>query len=149
MPRLLGRCRPALLLAACLLLAPFETARAQDDPPPRGKGGKGFSKGARPKAELKKYDEVITKEAKSSPGVFLVHCIEDKVYFEVPKDALGKPMLWTIEVAKAPSGLGWGGRSVGNRVVKLERRGNRVYLWGLSFERRADGTAVQRAVDAA
>src|SRR5262245_2187630 len=148
MSRLLGRCRPALLLAACLLFSlDGAPTRAQDDPPPRK--GKGMGKGARPKSELKKYDEVITKEAKSTPGVFLVHRIDDKVYFELPKDALGKLMLWTIEVAKAPSGLGWGGRSVGNRVVKFERRGNRVYLWGLSFERRADGTAIQRAVDAA
>src|SRR5262245_32903954 len=81
--------------------------RGQDRPPKMDKG--------KAKAEgPKKYDEVITKAAKSYPGVFLVHRIDDKVYFEIPADAFGRLMLWTVEVVKGPSGLSWGGRSLGN-----------------------------------
>src|SRR5262249_6755359 len=58
-------------------------------------------------------------------------------------------MLWTTEVAKAPAGMGWGGSALGNRVVRWERRDNKVHLWQVSFEKRADGKAVQRAVDSA
>jgi hypothetical protein len=115
----------------------------------RFKGKEGIGKGKAGAVEMKKYDEVITKDAKTTPGVFLVHRIDDKVYFEIPQDALGKLMLWTIEVAKGPAGISWGGRALGNRVIRWERRGNKVYLWDVAFEKRADGKAVQRAVDSA
>ena len=61
------------------------------------------------RGELKKYEDVITARAKTSKGVFTVHRIDDKVYFEIPASAYGKLMLWTSEVAKAPPGVGWGG----------------------------------------
>jgi hypothetical protein len=109
--------------------------------------GKGKAKGK--PGELKKYEDVITEKAKTQHGVFLVHRLDDRVYFEIPPSAYGKLMLWTTEVAKAPAGVGWGGRSAGNRVVRWERRGNRVYLWQVTFEKRADGKAVQHAVESA
>jgi hypothetical protein len=79
----------------------------------------------------------------------MVHRIDDKVYFEIPHSALGKLMLWTIEVAKGPAGVSWGGQSLGSNVIRFERRGNRIYLWKVAFQKRADGKAVQRAVDSA
>jgi hypothetical protein len=119
-------------------------------------GGKKFDmeafkqKAAGQKAgELKKYDDVITKDAKTLPGVFAVHRIDDKVYFEIPQDAMGKLMLWQLEVAKGPAGVSWGGKSLGYRSVKFDRRGNKVFLWQVSFDKRADGKAIQRAVDSA
>ena len=36
--------------------------------------------------ELRPYDRVITKDAKSDAGVFTVHRIRDRVYYEIPKD---------------------------------------------------------------
>jgi hypothetical protein len=146
------RSRPFLLLLCCLLvaLAGDPGLRGQDKVP--GGKGKGRFKGkaaASATGELKKYDDVITRDAKSSPGVFMVHRIDDKVYFEVPRDALGKLMLWTIEVARGPAGMSWGGQSLGNNVIRWERRGNRIYLWKVAFQKRADGKAVQRAVDSA
>ncbi|MCS7045417.1 MAG: DUF5117 domain-containing protein, partial [Gemmataceae bacterium] len=99
--------------------------------------------------ELRKYDDVITKDAKTLPGVFAVHRLDDKIYFEIPQEALGRLMLWQIEVAKGPSGVSWGGKSLGHRAVRFERRGNKIYLWHASFDRRADGQAIQRAVESA
>src|SRR5262245_8726163 len=64
------------------------------------KGGKG--KGKSEPGEPRKYEDVITKEAKTQEGVFKVHHIGDKLYFEIPKAALGKLMLWTAEIARAP-----------------------------------------------
>src|SRR5262245_26810348 len=122
----------------------------------QGGGGKKFDmeafkqKAAGQKAgELKKYDDVITKDAKTLPGVFAVHRLDDKVYFEIPQDAMGKLMLWQLEVAKGPAGVSWGGKSLGYRSVKFDRRGNKVFLWQVSFDKRADGKAIQRAVDSA
>jgi hypothetical protein len=127
------------LVALCLTGAPL-VGRADDEPPkvqPRKPG------------DLKKYGEVITSKARTSQGVFKVHRIDDKVYYEIPPDAYGKLMLWTTELAKAPSGVGWGGSALGDHVVRWERRDNKVFLWRDSFEKRGDGKAVQRAVDSA
>ena len=38
--------------------------------------------------ELKKYGEVITKEARTSQGVFTVHRIDDKIVWDTIKDEL-------------------------------------------------------------
>ncbi|HEX4613223.1 MAG TPA: zinc-dependent metalloprotease, partial [Urbifossiella sp.] len=103
-----------------------------------------------PKAgDLKKYDEVVTKEAKTQAGVFAVHQVGEKVLFEIPQDAFGKLMLWQAEVAKGPGGSSWGGAGLGDEVLKWERRGNKVYLWKVGFKKRSDGKAVQAAVEAA
>jgi hypothetical protein len=127
----------------------------QDDPKPEektekaDKGKKDF-KGKGPKAgELKKYEDVITAKAKTTKGVFTVHQIEDKVYFEIPASIYGKLMLWTSEVAKAPPGVGWGGKAGGKTVLRWERRGKKVFLWQVAFEKRADGKAVLDAVESA
>jgi hypothetical protein len=134
-----------LMFAALIVGAPLAGQTTADDPKPEIKGkGKGKKPG-----ELKKYEDVITAKAKTTPGVFTVHRIDDKVYFEISPKALGKLMLWTTEIAKAPAGVGWGGSALGNRVVRWERRGNKILLWQVLFEKRGDGKEIQRAVDSA
>ncbi len=138
-----------LMLAIAFAASTSWSALAQEpDKPDLDQIKKGFKKGGKA-AEMKKYDEVITAKAQTSKGVFTVHRIDDKVYFEIPESAYGKLMLWQTEIAKAPPGVGWGGKSAGNKVVRWERRGNKVLLWLVTFEKRADGKAVQRAVDSA
>src|SRR3954469_20604589 len=107
---------------------------------------KGFGK-----SDLRKYDDVITKDFATSPGVFAVHRLDEKLYFEIPQDKLGRLFLWQAEVAKGPGGGmfgSWGGAALGNAVLKLERRGNKIYLWKVGFKKRSDGKAVQTAIEA-
>jgi hypothetical protein len=147
MPRVLLRARPVVLALCCLALV-FAADPGAFGQPPGGKFGKGRGKAAAP-GELKKYDDVITKDAKTEKGVFLVHRIDDKVYFEIPKEGFDRLMLWTVEVAKGPAGVSWGGQSLGNRVIRFQHRGNKVFLWNVVFQKRAEGSAVKRAVDSA
>jgi hypothetical protein len=96
------------------------------------------------------YDRVITKEYKTSPGVFAVHRLKDKVYYEIPKRELGKDFLWVSQIAKTTIGVGYGGQALGNRVVRWERKDNRVLLRGVSYEVVADPSLpVAKAVEAA
>jgi hypothetical protein len=138
-------------LATLLLALPAGYAQKSKDgpavaPPPREK-----KTGPLPKdrSEPRKYEDVITKEAKSQKGVFAVHQVGEKVYFEIPESALGRLMLWQAEVAKGPEGFGMFGTALGDAVLKWERRGNKVYLWRVGFHKRADGNAIQASVDAA
>src|SRR5690606_33580133 len=62
---------------------------AQDTPPtptgtPAGPGGPGGRPGATPSSDPQPYEKVITKDAKSKDGVFKVHQIKDKYFYEIP-----------------------------------------------------------------
>jgi len=87
---------------------------------------------------LKPYAEIITKEAVSQTGLFKVHRIDDKVFFEIPNAMLGRELLWQTEIAELPQNLGYPGTGMGTRVVRFTRRGNKVYLRNVDFAMRAD-----------
>ena len=93
---------------------------------------------------------MITKDAKSDPGVFTVHRIRDRVYYEIPKDMLGREFLWVSQIASTTPGAGFGGQAAGNRVVRWERRDRRVLLRSVSYDMVADrAQPIARAVTAA
>jgi hypothetical protein len=100
--------------------------------------------------EIKPYDKVITKEAKSDDGVFTVHRVKEKVYYEIPARELGKEFLWVSQIARTTLGVGYGGQAAGNHVVKWERYNNRVLLKKVAHEVVADPRLpISRAVQAA
>lgn len=102
---------------------------------PGGPGG--FPRPAKA-AALKKYDEVITKEAKTSPGLFAVHKVDDKVYFEIPANKLNKLLLLRSEVAKGPPGITHNGKALGTKFVRLERRENKILVYEANYDKRGD-----------
>jgi Met-zincin/Domain of unknown function (DUF5117)/Domain of unknown function (DUF5118) len=93
---------------------------------------------------------VITKDAKSDEGVFTVHRIGDRLFYEIPKAMLDKEFLWVSQIARTTLGAGWGGQAAGNRVVRWERRGNRIFLRNVAYDVVADSSQpIARAVKAA
>ncbi len=146
------RTRPLLCAVSAAALISFSSSGFTQDPPP--KKGEFPSKGGGTKSlpgkagDLKKYDDVITKDFTTQSGVFAVHRHEEKVYFEIPQDKFGRLFLWRAEVAKGPGGGSWGGAELGSAVLKFERRGNKIYLWKVGFSKRSDGKAIASAVEA-
>jgi len=99
---------------------------------------------------IRPYDRVITKEAKSDEGLFTVHRIGDRLYYEIPTAQLNQEFLWVSQIARTTVGAGQGGQAMGSRVVKWERRGNRVLLRGVSYDIVADRRQpIAQAVEAA
>ena len=143
----------SLLIFICFL-APRSgaTSMLQDPQTPPAGGGGGQERPGRPEqsTEPKPYERVITKDAKSDAGVFTVHTIKEKVYYEIPKSELNKDFLWVSQIAKTTLGAGYGGQAAGNRVVKWERKNNRILLRNVSYDVVADPSLpVSRAVQAA
>jgi hypothetical protein len=149
-----------LLLGASMVQNGVNAAYAQSaesqEPAPAQPGGQAatqdrpFSGRFDQEPEIRSYDRVITKDAKSTPGVFTVHRIKSKVYYEIPKGELDKEFLWVSQIAKTTLGSGYGGQAAGNRVVRWERRGNRVLLRNVAYEIVADSKLpISRAVQAA
>jgi hypothetical protein len=116
--------------------------------PPALPVGPGGGPGAAP--VIRPYDRVITKEAKSDEGLFTVHRIGDRLYYEIPTAQLGEEFLWVSQIARTTVGAGQGGQAIGSRVVKWERRGNRVLLRSVSYDIVADRRQpIAQAVQAA
>jgi hypothetical protein len=136
--------------------APASPARAQR-PTPADDGDDADNDGAsagraerRDAPPLRPYDRVITKEATTDSGVFTVHRVRERVYYEIPKAMLGREFLWVSQIASTAPGVGFGGQAAGNRVVRWERRDRRVLLRSVSYEIVADaGQPIARAVQAA
>jgi hypothetical protein len=127
--------------------AAFAQEPATQEQPPAAGGGRG---GRPAEPEIRAYDRVITKDAKSDDGVFTVHRIKDRIYYEIPKAQLGREFLWVSQIARTTLGAGYGGQAAGNRVVKWERHGDRIFLRAISYDVVADqSTPIARAVDAA
>ncbi len=129
------RSLPALLLGLCLAGALL----AQDEPP-QDTGNAGGARGGRGAAPAvpQPYDRVITKDAKTTKGIFLVHQVGDRYYYEIPKTELGKEFLWNSQVAKTTVGAGYGGGQYAEKVVKWELKGNHVLLEDIDFSVIAD-----------
>jgi hypothetical protein len=129
--------------AALIGITTLGTAVAQDEPtknePPVTKGGfRGRPGRPEAKGSTRSYDDVITAEAKSDAGLFFVHRLDDKVFYEIPTSLLGKPMLWVTTIERTQSGFGYGGSPVGNRVVRWEQRGEDILLRDVRFAIRAE-----------
>jgi hypothetical protein len=131
-------------------------ALAQDEPPappaegaPAAAAAPAAARTAEPPA-IRPYEKVITSEAKTKKGVFLVHQLRDRLYYEIPKTEFDKDFLWVSTLAKTTLGAGYGGTAVANRVVRWERRDRRVLLRSVSYEMVADEKEpISRAVRAA
>lgn len=92
-------------------------------------------------AKPKPYAEVITKNAKTSAGLFKTHIVDDKYYFEIPTSALNKELLWVTSLERSQTFYGFGNTELKERVIRFERRADRVLLRDVSYDYRADDKA--------
>ncbi len=139
--------RLALAAITCLTLS---AVSAQETDPAAGAPPVAVIPARRdPAPDVKPYDKVITKDAKSDSGVFTVHKLKGKVFYEIPERELGKDFLWVTQIAKTTLGVGYGGQALGNQVVRWERNENRIFLRNISYEVVADEKLpIARAVKA-
>jgi len=90
----------------------------------------------------KAYGEVITKKAVSQKGVFTVHFQDDKYFFDIPDQLLGRELLAVTRYVKVPGGAGkYGGEEVNQQSILFEKGPNqRIFMRVVSLISRADST---------
>ena len=115
---IIGALVAALLLSGCALFRPAGSGVAKP----------ADTTAAKPSTGMKQYNQVITKEARSDTGVFIIHRIKDKLFYEIPKKELDKEFLLVSTQAKVQTGLGYGGDAVNRQVVQWGRIGDRIML---------------------
>lgn len=160
-----------LALSALLVVASCSTAPEPKTVPTPQRNGQGPSSdstraggdsgraGGGAPAQPRPYNRVITREARTRRGMFAVHRVNDKLYFEIPRSELNKDMLLVGRFTRAaaanprlPGGQfgNYGGDQFAERTLRWDRSGNRVILRSPSFAIVADSTnPVYRAVQAA
>jgi len=133
-----------LALAGCAGAASAPASRAPAPAQPRSSSqDTAWGRGEGPKP----YDQVITRQATTDSGVFLVHQIGDKLFYEIPLAQVGAEFLLVVDYAATPAGTRYGGEQLDSRVVRWERIGNRVLLRSKSYAIVADSASpVSRAV---
>jgi hypothetical protein len=144
------------LAAALLVVCAIALATAQEPPSPEptqpspaatAPERPGFTP---PSQEPRPYEKVITKDAQSAKGIFTVHQVKDKYYYEIPYREFEEQFLWNTQIAKTTLGVGYGGQELASRVVYWQLKGNKVYLRTVSYDVVADpSTPISQAVKAA
>ncbi len=152
----LGACRPAATPAPPPAPAPAaapNAARGGGAPTPGmaarggGAGGQGGGQAAagaqdpQPRA----FGQVITSAAHTKRGVFNVHQVSSRLYFEIPKSEWNKDYIIVSTLAGTPSGIGINGTMGGNDLVRFERRDNRILLRQASYSDIISDTATSAA----
>ncbi|MEP5341423.1 MAG: zinc-dependent metalloprotease [Algibacter sp.] len=92
--------------------------------------------------KIKPYDKVITKAAISDNGLFYIHKVAYKYFFEIPNEYLGKDMLLVSRIAKLPANLGNGyvnaGTKIGTRLITWQRYQDKILIKEKSYNAIAD-----------
>ena len=102
---------------------------------------KGSSKSS--KSDIKPFSKVITKDAKSDDGLFNVHQVDDKYYFEIPNEVLSREVLLVSRISGTIQNLSFGGAGMKARsqqVIRWQRKGDKLLLRHVSYENVANDT---------
>jgi len=137
-----------LLVALCFVGTSCSTAK---------KASKAKAETAAAKAPAKKpgkndpkpYNKVITKDAKSDVGLFTVHSLDDKYYYEIPDSLFDREMLMVTRISKTASGLlGISGGKQNEQVLRWQKKGKKVIVRVVSYNVvAADSLPVKEAVE--
>lgn len=89
----------------------------------------------KPSSGPKAYKDVITDKAKTSKGLFTVHKVDDKYYFEIPDSIMKRDIMAITRFTRVAGGGGiYGGEEANQQVVQFERGpDNKVFMRVVTF----------------
>lgn len=133
-----------LVFLSFILLAIIPPSFAQDSKKKDAK--KEDSKDKKEKKEksdskIKPYEDVITEKAISDDGLFTVHKVGTKYYFEIPNDLLEKEILVVSRISGFVKNLNFGGAGMKSRpqqVIRWQKKDEKILLRSVSFNSVAD-----------
>jgi hypothetical protein len=92
-----------------------------------------------PKTGIRPYKEVITDKAKTDKGLFKVHKLDGKYFYEIPDSLFNREMLVVTRYAKTPTIDGtYGGEELNEQIWKWQRRDKQVLIRVPSYRNIAD-----------
>ena len=136
-----------MLLAAGFLLVGFDaeaqrkSRKEKKAEAEKAAAAPAVKKPAPKKGGIQPFGKVITKDAETDEGLFNVHKIDAKYFFEIPNDMLGRDMLMVTRIAKTASGIGFGGGKTNTQMLRWERVQDKILLKIISTVVTADEDA--------
>ena len=131
---------PVSAVTASAATAPAAAASAAAAPASSASGVAAAAFGARPPADPtapKPFADVI-KDAKQQDGLFPIWRKDEKVWIEIPKAMLNKPVLFTVNVANSVGERGlYASQMGGDWLVEFRRIGNQIQLYAPNTKFRA------------
>lgn len=94
-------------------------------------------KDKKPKKE-KTFEEIITKDAITDKGLFNVHKVKDKYYYEIPDSLIGRDMLMVTRIVKMAAELPHSRHKMSEQVLKWEKFDNNIFLKQASYSKFAN-----------
>ncbi|MGB8194459.1 MAG: zinc-dependent metalloprotease [Chitinophagaceae bacterium] len=94
------------------------------------------------------YKDVITDKAKTDDGLFKVHRVDDKYYFELPDSLMSRDILVVNRISKAAAGMrnfffGYAGDMIGSNVIRFEKGpNNKVFMKKMSYDEMSRDTSM-------
>ncbi len=122
------------LITCILTIALITGVSIKGNAQKRRKNKKNNTEAPAPKPKPKKgailpYSEVITKDAKTDEGLFKVHVVEDKYFYEIPDSLLNREMLMVTRIAKNTlNKRSFGGQKTNTQVLRWEKKGKKLLL---------------------
>lgn len=92
------------------------------------------SSSSRERNLIKAYKKVVPDGAKTDEGLFTVHQVDQKYYYEIPDSLFNRDMLLITRISKAADKIGYGGEKLNSQVVRWQRRERKVLLRLVSYE---------------
>lgn len=95
---------------------------------------------------VKPYKEVITEKAKTSNGLFKVHQIGQRYFFEIADSLMGRDLLVVNRISKSAAGprpqmMGYAGDQIAENVITFEKGPeDKVFMKLMSFDERSGDT---------
>lgn len=120
----------ALVIASCLNDVQAQDRRKKDTPAPAPATTVAPAPASTtPKTGIKPYKEVITDKAKTDNGLFKVHRLDGKYFYEIPDSLFNREMLVVTRYAKTPTADGtYGGEELNEQVWKWQKREKQVFI---------------------
>lgn len=89
-------------------------------------------------ADSTKYSDLITEDAVSDEGLFKVHRVKEKLYFEIPDSLLDVEMLLVTRMSATMNNMGYGGMKTSTQVLRWQKQFEKIMLRIVSYDNVAD-----------
>ncbi len=136
-------CKGLFLL---IMVGSFQTTEAQLFKKKKKKGTSTVAQKPK-KGAIQPYEKVITKDAETDEGLFTLHKVDDKHFYEISDSLFNREMLMVTRISKTATGIGFGGGKINTQVLRWEKKPKKVLLRVVSYGNvAADSLPIHEAV---
>lgn len=98
-------------------------------------------------AAPRNYYNLLRNKTMTRKGLFTIHKVDDKYYFEIPDSLLGRDLLVVGRIAQGAAGvrpgyIGYAGDQIGNTIIRFENGpGHKLFLRRITYQDHAGDTS--------